>query len=143
MSPERAAALYKRSMYKGAAHTGLIGWSLVQPRPCSLGYELKVSPSGLLTERLKTNIHMTHFLSAELQTPSAALNNQSRPLKILSADLDILSAVWDIRRIGRDIHSLHFGPTRRASCVSRGGLKARPLAHSPGCKAWVAPTPIQ
>ena len=39
-------------MYKDAAPIGLIGVSSAYPRPCSLGYELKVSPSGLLVERL-------------------------------------------------------------------------------------------
>ena len=123
MSPVRATPLHIERLYRAVALTGLIGCSPGKPRPCSLGYELKVSPSGLLTERLKTNIHITHFLSAELQTPSAALHNQSRPLKILSAELEILSAVWDIRWIGRDIHFLHFAPTRRVSCVPRGGPK--------------------
>ena len=36
---------------KGAALTGLIGRKSAPPRPCSLGYELKVSPSGLRVER--------------------------------------------------------------------------------------------
>ena len=37
---------------KGAALTGLIGRKSAPPRPCSLGYELKVSPSGLRAERM-------------------------------------------------------------------------------------------
>ena len=49
MSPERATALFARIGVPPLQ--GSSDGVRAKPRPCSLGYELKVSPSGLLVER--------------------------------------------------------------------------------------------
>ena len=64
MSPVRATALCGR--IRVSPLQGSSNW--IQPtQGFTQGYELKVSPSGLLTERLKTKFLSMHLLSAKLE----------------------------------------------------------------------------
>ncbi len=153
MSPERAAALYKRSMYKGAALTGLIGWSLVQPRPCSLGYELKVSPSGLSLSAWNTDGHARNGGAFPSGLPLSAWNTDGHARNGGAFPSGLTLSAWNtdgpewrgipfgphVERMehGRSCaewRGIPFGPHVGRSCARRGGYggyssKRRPRAR--------------